>query len=813
LRHIGPASARARGLLACGLILLPLAAQAQSVTIGTLGSAQECVALLPLEGRLYAGLADGGVLVWDQGGDGIYERWTSREGLSSNRVTDLAAYGSDVWVATDGGGLTKITLDGDVPDFRLFTNIGTDLSVSAVAATEWAGSERVYFGLSNGGVGVISSGVPGNIVTSDGTQGGLVNDRILDLVFVGDDLWIATDEGVSRLRENAFTDRSTGIGYTSVACLLNDSAAGLLAGAPGGVWVWDDDLQSWSLLGDIDASVLSLASYGGDVWALTAGTVATGRLHRWTGSAWEAGDLPAYGAQVLAGGDRLRAGGALRPYQANYKALRAWTAGYDGVDWTTWTTDELLFPSVDGVAVSPDGGVWLGARQGAGFARYLDGAWHQVYIPAADTPDSVGLFNIDGGFLDVHATPDGEIWMTQFGAGGVIRYRPDLPDCDHLNRDNSELAGNRIQRIAHHDEGPVLLMSDRDGVDVLIDPASWQDPGAWLHLPTDNTGLGSDNVVDAAIGVSPDRIWFVVTDVGLVLWDVNGLDADGDAPLTWDDQTDDFWTPPLAGISGSSFDCTGAKAVAVASDGTAWVGGGGGVVHFRLDGYGVGVPEDYINVTHLHTVRETGSTSQVGLMQGSVLDIELDRNDDLWVAHAAGLDRVKIRDDEILVDAYTGAGHYAGFGLGAYYSPSIIHGLPDGMIRELDSDASGARLVAGTEGGAMLIEVGAATSSTAGPLDRLYIYPNPLKPAEHAGLYLGRIDAEVVWGQYSLEGGANVEIYTIEGQLVYRDPHVAADTPFWTGVNLEGNPVASGIYLARVALEGQVAIKPVTLVR
>lgn len=810
MSHQGSISGRSRTLLVCGLLLIAIAAHAQSVSVNTLVSAQECVALLPLDGMLYAGLSDGGIAVWNLTGDGAYARWTTREGLSSNRVTDLAAYGSAVWAATDGGGLTRITPGVGGPAFRLFTNIGTDLSVSAVAATELAGNERVYFGLSNGGVGVISSGVPGNIVTSDGTQGGLVNDRIRDLLFVGDDLWIATDEGISRLRENAFADMSAGIGYASVACLFHDPAEGLLAGDASGVWAWDDGAETWSLLGDLGTPVLSLTAYDGDVWALAGGTGATGRLHRWDGAAWIASDLPESGALVIVGDDALWAGGSARPLPANYKALQAWTAAWNGAAWNQWTTDELLFTSVDGVAVAPDGGVWLGARGGAGFARWRDETWHQIIETADVAPDSVGLFNINGGFLDVDVLPDGEVWMTQFAAGGIIRYRPDLPDCDHLNTSTSELAGNRVLRIAHHPDGPVLLMSDRQGVDVVIAPASWPDPASWLHLPTDNTGLGSDNVSDAVVGASPDQIWFVVKDVGLVLWDINGVAADGDAPLTWADEGDDTWAPPLASINGITFDFTGAKAVAVADDGTVWAGGGSGVVHFRVLAYADGLLE----VEHLHTVRETGGSSQVGLMQGSVLDIELDRNGDLWVGHAAGLDRVKLRDGDILVDAFTGPGQYAGFGLGAYYSPDILHGLPDGMVRELATNASGSLLVAGSEGGVVMVEIDPATTSTAGPLDRLYIYPNPLKPAEHTGLYLGNVVAEVTgYGGTFLSGGAHVEIYTIEGQLVYRDAHVAADTKFWNGLNLEGNPVASGVYLARVELGGQVLVKPVTLVR
>ncbi len=796
------------GALLCALLIAAAPVAAQSVSISSAPSARECGALLEHDGILYGGLRDGGLLLWDAAGDGGYVRRTTEHGLSGNRVTDLYLHGDVLWMATDGAGLTRIDLAGDPPDSRVFTNIGVDLSVAAVAVTEQGGRERAYFGLTNGGVGEISDGLPGIIFTSEATGGGLVNDRIRDLAFDGQDLWIATDEGVSRLRDNAFSDMSAGIGYSNVVCLLNDPGVGLLAGDVNGVWRWDDGAGEWVDFGGLGISVSVLATHQDEVWALAAGTGAADRLFRWTGAVWETLPLPETGALTIAGGSRLWTGGSRRPVAANYKALQAWAAGWDGADWSLREIDELAFSSVDGVSVAPDGSVWAGARNAAGFARHADGAWEQVLETAAAATDSVGLFNIDGGFLDVHATAAGEIWMTQFAAGGVIRYRPDLPDCDHLDSDNSELSGNRIIRIADHPDGPVLLLSDRQGVDVILDPDDWRDPAAWLHLPTDNDGLGSTNVLDALVGASPDRIWFVVKDVGLVLWDVNG-NAGGDDPLTWTDAGDDVWAAPLTNVSGSAFDLTGAKAVAVAGDGTVWVGGGGGVLHFRLDDYDAAG----LTVTHLQTVREKTTPGGVGLIQGSVLDIELDRNDDLWVAHAGGLDRIALRGGQVRVDAYTGPAQFETFGLIANYAADILAGLPAGMVRELSANADGSLIVGGSEGGLIRVEVGAAGIASAGPLDQLYLYPNPLRPGDHAGLYLGDVDAEVVWGQYALEGGAHVEIYDLEGQLIFRDRHVSADTPFWDGQNLEGGSVASGIYMVRVELDGQVVVKAMTLAR
>lgn len=791
------------------LVLGAAAASAQSVSITVQASAQECGSLLEYDGRLYAGLTDGGLSVRSITGDGTATRWTTREGLGGNRVTDLYLHDDVLWVATEDAGLTRIDLAGATPDYHLFlTNIGDDLSVAAVAVTEVGGKERAYFGLVDGGVGVISDGLPGQIFTFASTDGALVDDAIRDMIISDGDLWIATAAGISRLRDNAFADVSEGLGHESVACLLDDADAGLLAGDASGVWSWDESSGTWSDFGGLGASVIALVRWDDAVWALSAGSGATGRLHRWDGSAWDSRDLPEDGALTLAGGTELWTGGSRRPISSNYKALHAWVAGSaDGADWTLWNTSELAFSSVDGVAVDPDGDVWAGARLGAGFSEWSDEAWTQHLTLAADAADSVGAFNIDGGYLDVHALPDGEIWMTQFGSG-VIRYRPDEPDCDHLSTDTSEIAGNRVLRIADHPDGPVILMSDRQGVDVILDPDAWRDADQWLHLPTGTPGLGSTNVSDACVGATPDQIWFVVKNVGLVLWDVNGA-AGGDAELTWTDDSDDIWTDALTGIDGTTYDLTGAKAVEVASDGSVWVGGGGGVLHFSVDDYDA----DGIDATLLHVVHALNSTNEVGLMQSSVLDIELDRNGDLWAAHAAGLDRVVTRTGTLRVDAFSGPVQFAGYSLLDNYSADILAGLPGGLIRELDSSEDGSLIVAGSEGGLILVEVSAAGVDASGPLDQLYLYPNPLRPDRHAGLYLGDVVAEVAWGEYALTGGAHVEVYDLEGQLIYRDRHVAADTAFWNGENLEGQSVAPGVYMVRIELDGQTVVKAVTLLR
>jgi len=774
-------------------------AGAQTVRLETVLSAQDCVALLAADGRLFGGLAEGGVLVMNADG-GIVGRWGAVDGLAGDRVVDLAWSGTHLWVACQGAGLTRIDPDPLAPAFRQVTNLGTDLEVTAVAAS----AERVYYGLLDGGVGVISSGLPGGVMTTANTPG-LVSDIILDLLLDGGDLWIATAVGVSLQRNNAVSDASAGIGPQAVFALRLVPGLGLLAGAGDGVWSWDGNAGAWSHLGDLALPVTDLANVDAEPWALVVADGVADRLRRWDGAAWQPVDAPEADVHALEGTERLWCAGLRRPEPANLKAARAFVAARDGDGWTLNQTDELLFTSVDGVAFDAAGVPWFGSRQGGGIARRDDGVWTQVANLAATAADSVGLYNFDGGMLALTARADGEIWFTQFQTG-VIRYRPGIPDMDHLTPDTSPLSTRRIVRIVHHPDGPVLLLSDRDGVDVLVDPDHWRDPASWIRLPTDNTGLGGGVVFDAVVD-GRDRVWFAVTGVGLVLWDINGIGG-ADAALTWHDAGDDVWTPP-ATLTAGVFDLTSARAVDVGADGTIWVGGGSGLAQLSYRSY----DDNTLDMTLVRSLRAKVDSATPGLLQGTLLDVEIDGNGDVWVGHDAGFERVRIRDDEVLVDPFTNAAEYASYGLSAYYTADIVAGTPQGPVRELTTDATGLRLLAGAAGGAVLVTIARERVEGEGPLAPLFLYPNPLQVGVHAGLRLGGIDAETVVTSLEITGGALVEIFTVDGQLVYRDEHVANDTVFWNGLYFTGEAVASGTYLARVELSGQVRVLPLALVR
>jgi len=799
-------SRRAIALL-LGSLMIACGASAQSVRMSPLLSTQECRDLELVGDRLYGATAAGGLVLWDPAAPSTFDSWTTMDGLTSNRLTDLAWTGSHLWVASDGGGLTRITLSPTGPVFRQFAAAGA-LEVAAVTGAVFGSTERVYFGLVDGGIGVINNGFAGQTFTSNGFPE-LVSDQITALAFAGEDLWIGTADGISALQQNLFHNRSTGLGNRQVRALLTDDVLGIFAATGDGVMTWDADAASWSLLGDVGGAVADLILFQDELWALREGTGTTDRLARWSGTTWAPEDLPLGNVAVLGATDRLWIAGRLAGPDGNIEAGRtAWAVRDDVDDWRDWSSDDLFFNAVDGCEIADDGTVWLGSRFAAGWSGWDGDHWTQFTDLASAADDSLGLLNFSSGILSMERGADGALWITQFQGGGIIRYRPGMGDCDHITPDNSALSGHRIVRVFAHPDGPIIFMSDQQGVDVLIDPDRWRNPDSWITLPQDANGLSGVAVRDAAM-TARDRIWFTTDDAGLVLWDPNGS-AGSDAPLTFADQSDDFWTDAQDRPTGTTFDFKGTKGLADGRDGSLWAAGGGGVVHLRLENHGDG----WMILDILGTYREMIDPASPGLLRGTLTDIDVDRNGDAWVSHDAGLNRIRLRGTDTYIDAYTNAGAYAAFGLGSLVSAGAITGIPEGTMREVAVSGDGSRLVVGGDFGAAVLEIAPGSGEDTGPLDAVYVHPNPFIPTEHAsGLKLSGFESTVTVSQFEVLGGASVEIYNIEGQLVRRRDHVAPDEAMWDGTNQDGAPVASGTYLLRMELRGHVILKSLAVVR
>ncbi len=776
--------------------LAPPPATAQTPRVVSLQSARRCAALLAHDGFVYGGTSDGGVVAWPVDDPEAYSRWTPAEGMTGNDVVDLGWTGSHLWAATAGAGLTRIDISGAQPLFRQFTNLG-GLDLTAVAGFTAGSTERVYYGMAEGGVGEIVGGFPGAVYTA-ATTPGLVDDRVRDLAFFDGDLWIATADGVSVLADNVFAERSAGLPVRPVAALCASGDTLLMAATEGGgVARWNAASDRWEVMGSLGGWVGYLAVADGVPWALRSGIGLTDLLYRWDGSAWITVAMTESITRALAGGTVLWTAGQHNVNDDRNRSGHAFLARYDD-GWTTWTTRELVFTGVAGAAFGPDGTPWVGGRLGEAVSGRPDGQdWRQLYDVADAGNDSLGLFNHDGGLLAMAVTPSGEVWASQFGSG-LVRYRPSLPDVDLVTAAGSGLAGRFVSGVEAHPDGALILLSDRDGAQILVRPDDWTAPGSWLTLPTDNSALGGADI-RAAATASRDRIWFAVQDVGVVLWDINGaIPADG--PLTWFDNGDDIWSPPLESVATSPFVFTAVSDLAVGADGTIWAGGGNGVVHFRLDRYSASQLDIQVLATYLEK-----TPAREGLLRAAAGGVALDANEDLWVTHDAGLSRIRLRGETTFIDAFSSVQDFVLFGFGALYSSDIIAGLPGGAVNSIAADNPRRRLLLGTMQGPALLEVPARTDGAGGPLEGIFLYPNPYFPDVGGGARLG--------GYGDLLETVDVSIFNLEGQPILTRRDLREGESFWTGRSLTGEIVATGPYLVRIEARGQAALKTLMVVR
>ncbi|MFH1842902.1 MAG: hypothetical protein ABIF77_06815 [bacterium] len=803
---------RSPHVLYLGIVYLTLVSVssgfAQNVNFEELLRAKQMTNLITADGLLYGGLENGGVMIWDPADPVNYSRWTSAEGLTDNHITDLTFSGRNLWIATADGGLTRVNVSGGQPVFRQFTSNLGGRRITSVAGAIVGDSEIVYYGIEEGGVGQIIGGLAGVVYTS-GEYAGLVSDSVTDLVFFQGDLWVGTTAGVSRFANITFTSASTGLPQSWVRTLHAAGDSLLLAGTNNGVARWDSAESRWNKLTGLDGWVSQIAVAENGIWALKDNGDIDERLWFHDGSDWTAVTLPIQRTRALVMLDDLWVGGEVKPAATSSQTGRVFLARKQQTGWEQWVTKESLILAVGAVAFGPDGSLWLGSENGLAVSTLTGGEWSHIADLATTENDSSGLFAYGPNINTMLILDDGEAWFNQRTAGVVRRIpagngQPTV-EFDHLTAANSGLSSNLISRIKQHPDGPLFFLHENAGVDILLDPDRWREVTQWVQLPTDQTGLQSAKVWDVVFA-RRDVMWFAVAEVGVVRWDANGTAGEDDT-IDW--ASGGFWYPPLSSLSETTYDFGETVGLAVTADGTIWAGGSGGVVHFMY--YPATATADM-----LASFKEKTDVYFEGLLTSSVSDIELDGNGDLWVALDVGLNRIRTRQQPIVIDAYTDLVSFFSYGYAddTRYLFDIISGLPGGQVWNLASDASGRKLLVGSNQGAALLSIERFQSGTAEALTNLYLYPNPFSPGELGErLKLGGISADVTQSGGFLQGGAEVSIYNLEGQRVYFNDHVPAVDGFWEGRNLLGNLVASGMYVVKVTLAGQTAVKSLAIVR
>ncbi len=801
----------------CGLLILlslvaPQMVIAQAVDVETLLSAKSTTDIISVGDRIFAGTENGGLLVMDRADPVVMQRWVSGSRLSGNQVTQLAWTGRFLWVSTLDNGLTRIDRpESAAPTFRQYLDNVGSRNVTGVTGAMVDGDELVYYAMQEAGVGKITNGVSGLLYSAD--QDNLLSDDVNDLQMLGDELFVATDLGVSRLKNNIFSDVNEGLTHLVVNDLALDCDGNLLAGGRGGVYRWDAAQENWTFLGGIGSWVVSVTCrQDGTLWALGINSSNNGVLAYRDGSSWQDVAVPYLKTGTIYGDESLWIGGRVLPNGMAAGTGRAFVSRYlDTAVFENFESNFSLVRNAEGIAFGNDGSAWIGSWLADAIStRDTEGNWRHIYEVASDENGNNGLFNQGANVLCMAGDAAGYMWAGQFSSG-ALRIDPEDLTTDHLTASNSGLDGQLLLNIVAHPDGPVFFLHDLDGgmVDVLTDPENWDQSASWVNLPQTDDALGSELKVWEALVERRDLIWFAVEGRGLVRWDVNGAGAGPDDELTWDDASDDLWYEPISAFEDTNgfevSDPRRVRGMSLAPDGSIWAGGDE-LVRFVLDrATGAAIAVE-------HWSEKTASFEN-GLISGSVLDVGVDINGDLWAATAAGVNRLRWRDGRPGFDPWIDLRNYLLFpDFRDLYSPSIVAELPGLTYRRLEVDREGKRVLLASDLGAVMFHVaeGHDTGGTSeSSIDQLYLYPNPWSPDQGDGqLRLGGfVDGD------SGDEPASVEILTLEGQPVYRDRSVEADRAFWSGHNRPGEEVATGLYLVRIVWNGATITRTLAVVR
>ena len=767
--------------------------------------ARRTTVLLEHRSKVLRGLDGGGIIVWDREDPLASERWTSGENLSGNRITDMTWTGQHVWIATMGAGLTRVTHLDSVPEFRQYSSNLGSLDVTAVTGTVIGEGERVFYGMDGDGLGQINSGLSGNIYTSE--QDGLISNDVSTLQMFRDELFVGTPVGISRFANNVFTDQNTGLANLVINDLTLDADGNLLAANNTGIHQWDPDEQTWLLLGDIGSRVVDLASSAGKVYALGLNVWGVGVLSEYDGTTWSPIVLPYPECTAIDAGEEFWIGGPVENVtpggKLTYNYLGRRLAG-DDFDTSVDTSTQV--GNCNGVGFGADGTAWMGDRDGFQISRYdpEDNSHLFIFERPHAANDTLNLFPGLGPVLSIVGAPDGTVYAGQYAGGGVMKFNPATWTTDLMDPTNSGLQGRSIVNLVVHPDGPLIVVHDKwdtQRVEVLVDPDNWSSAASWVVPPMDQ-GLGSGPSVWDALVEKRDIIWFAVEERGLVRWDINGPDAGPNDPLTWFDQSDDVWYDPVTFFPGTPLKPGETRGLALGRDGSLWAGGNG-LVQFTYEI----VSRASIATTVRLDFQEKIDASTNGLVNGNVKDIAVDVNGDIWVATSTGLNRVSPRGEDALISAWIDLPNYlANPTYGVLYSPNVIASLPGNTYAKITSAHDGRRMLLSSDQGTTLITVGPGLDSEVGddPLAGVYCYPNPWTPGGTEGqLKLGGLPVATV----------RVDIYNVEGQLVFTDISVAEDSGFWEGDNVKGRHVASGMYVVKVATGGLTTTRILAVVR
>lgn len=390
------------------------------------------------------------------------QRWVDRNGPFGTNDVSLVTLDREgfMWIATYIGTIWRF-------DGRSWSTAYSVPAFSHIYALAFDSLNRPRVG----GIGGLSTLESGRWTRYSGYTTGLPS-RWLKDIFIDSTgtAWIgnsggglATFDGVRWVNFNPYNDGTPPWPFPTDSAFetLEDFHGRIFATAMyNGVGEWDDSL--WTAhLPNRDIRSLALDSLG-RLWAAPYGGVAM----RWDGMQWESMDNP----QATRIYDV-----AIDQYDNVWLATVVGLMKFDGIGWTTWTSDYSGLPDdfVTAVAPEPAGtAVWVGTA--SGLARFDGSSW-TVYTEA----DS----GIPADVISCLAfAPDGALWVGAFDGqtwpyhGGVARF--DGSSWTTFTSSNSPLPHEQVEALTVDVAGNVWIGTASEGMAIILaaPPAAIPEP-------------------------------------------------------------------------------------------------------------------------------------------------------------------------------------------------------------------------------------------------------------------------------------------------------------------------------------------------
>ncbi len=390
-----------------------------------------------------------------------------------------------------------------------------------------------------------------------------------------------------------------------------------------------------------------------------------------------------------------------------------------------------------------------------GVSYLFDGAWDNYEFDEVFSARSISSVTINPENKD-------EVFLNSM-YDGVVRIENGVAT-DVFDENNSTLvpvfsnsgnpAGVRVSESAFDSQGNLWVLNAF--ADNMLNRRSPSGQWTGIDVSPFNTNINGEAGSNAIIVDTRDRIIFGTINNGVIAYDPSTNEFSG---LIDQIQQGDLINPYIA-------------ALRIDQRGQLWIGSNLGL---RVLFSASSIFSDDITDTRPIIIEDVNGIPRELLADEAVLDIEIDGNNNKWVATgSSGVFLFNPSGRETLLQFTTAN------------SP-----LPDDEVRDISIDATTGLVYFATKNGLVAYR-GTRSSDPQDNLENVYAFPNPVRPG-----FEGNVTID------GLTNRARVKITDIEGNLVYEEVSQGGSIQ-WDTRSFAGDKVRSGVYMLFISTQDNI---------